>query len=563
VWRVLDPTHGRFYYYNRATGETSWSPPPGVSDSPAPASQSPARGNGNTYAAPGYQSAGQNGYGGNMGGNQQNDYNNRGPANGYGRDDRNKSPGYGGKGNNDYNRAPVQVDNTPMGPQKSLKTGGAEVTVRGCRVTPWETFEECSFPPQLQNALSNAGFPNPSPIQAYSWPIITEGRDLVGVAKTGSGKTLGFLLPAFKVMLQQRLDPYRAGGPLLLTLAPTRELACQIEVESQKFGNPAGLRSACAYGGAPKGPQLGQLRRGAHVLIATPGRLNDFLKMGAVRLRSVMYLVLDEADRMLDMGFEPQIRSIIAEIPQNRQTMMFTATWPREVRRLAEDFLREPAQVQIGNSDALQANADIDQKVMIVNSQWEKQDKIVEVLQSQVQHGDRVLIFTSTKRMCDQLARTLESRNRIPCVSIHGDREQRERDAALQAFKTGRSPVMVATDVAARGLDIKGVKMVVNFDPANNAEDYVHRIGRTGRAGEKGTALTFLTPDEAKQAREIADVMTKTGLRVPDELADLARNARRSGGNSRYGKGGYGGGKGGGKGFRGGGGFGGDRYKPY
>jgi ATP-dependent RNA helicase DDX5/DBP2 len=433
-----------------------------------------------------------------------------------------------------------------------------EVSVRGCQVTPWNHFEDCNFPPQILNSLLNAGFPHPSPIQAYAWPLLTEGRDLIGVAKTGSGKTLGFLLPAFKTMIQQRLDPYRAGGPLLLTLAPTRELACQIEVEAQKFGNPAGIRSACSYGGAPKGPQLGQLRRGAHVLIATPGRLNDFLKMGAVRLRSILYLVLDEADRMLDMGFEPQIRMIIAEIPTSRQTMMFTATWPREVRRLAEEFLRNPAHVQIGNTDALQANADIEQRVAIVGSQWEKQDKLVELLSGQVQAGDRVLVFTSTKRMCDQLARTLEGRNRIPCVSIHGDREQRERDAALAAFKNGRSPVMVATDVAARGLDIKGVKMVINFDAANNAEDYVHRIGRTGRAGEKGLAVTLLTPDETKQAREIADVMIKTGKRVPDELADMARNARRSGGNSRYG-GGKGYGKGGyGKGNRGG--YGGNRH---
>ena len=203
---------------------------------------------------------------------------------------------------------------SPRHPSAGLDIDPHEVMIRGGPVAPWDHWAQCQFPATVMACLTGAGFPHPSPIQAYAWPVLTEGRDLIGVAKTGSGKTLGYLLPPFQTMLQNRLDPCRAGGPLLLTLAPTRELACQIEVEAEKFGAPVGLRCALAYGGAPRGRQLQQIRRGPHVLIATPGRLNDYLKAGELQLRSVMYLVVDEADRMLDMGFEPQIRQIVAEV---------------------------------------------------------------------------------------------------------------------------------------------------------------------------------------------------------------------------------------------------------
>jgi len=436
------------------------------------------------------------------------------------------------------------------------------------------TFDECGFPVQTTKAMLGAGFTAPTPIQAYCWPVAAVGRDIIGVAKTGSGKTLAFVLPAFTKMLAERRDPLRQGGPAMLVMAPTRELACQIQTEADRFGRPAGMRTACVYGGAPRGPQLGELRRGAHLCVGCPGRLNDFCEHNQLRLHAVTFLVLDEADRMLDMGFEPQIRTIIERIPEGHQTMMFTATWPREVRNLAKDFLREAVHIQIGCVDSQTVNTDITQQVIITQGLQDKSRHLVEILGG-IDQADRVLVFTNTKRLCDDLARDLR-RSRMTCNAIHGDREQRERDQALQNFKSGRCPILIATDVAARGLDIKGVKMVINYDPPNNSEDYVHRIGRTGRAGVKGTAITFLDESESRQGREILKVFQKANQEIPQELRNLAgsgRPDRRGKGKGKGRKGGgkggsrFGGGKGGGKGGGGkggggkgdGGGFGGGR----
>ncbi|CAK0872940.1 unnamed protein product, partial [Prorocentrum cordatum] len=223
---------------------------------------------------------------------------------------------------------------------------------------PLQLFADCPFPAVLQNEVAKAGFVSPSEIQAYSWPLAFQGKDVIGVAATGSGKTLAFLFPAFKHILDNRIP---ARDPVLLTLAPTRELAVQIEKEAQRFGQSSQISCVCAYGGAPKHQQLSAMRAGVHCLIATPGRLNDFLEGRQVRLDKVAKLVLDEADRMLDMGFEPQIRKILKEVPQKRQTLFFTATWPKEVRKLAEDFLYKPFKVQIGDRDELKANTDITQ----------------------------------------------------------------------------------------------------------------------------------------------------------------------------------------------------------
>lgn len=470
---------------------------------------------------------------------------------------------------NDFETAVQSSNWGNVAPQLTgQEVGGNETDLTEARVwgegqiaAPFTTFNSCQFPKQIMASIFSLGFAAPTPIQAYCWPVAGEGRDLIGIAKTGSGKTLAFLLPPFTKFLNTHPDP---RGPCMLVMAPTRELACQIQTEVERFGRRIGIYSVCVYGGAPRGPQLRDMRSGRHLIVGTPGRLNDFMEGGQLRLDACSFLVLDEADRMLDMGFEPQIRTLIQAIPTGRQTMMFSATWPREVRKLAADYLQYPVHVQIGSHEAT-ANKDIRQEVRIVRNNNEKYEKLLEILK-QIDTQDRVIVFINTKKMCEQLAQDLW-RDRITCVTIHGDREQRERDQALHSFKTGRAPIMAATDVAARGLDIKGVKLVVNYDVASCAEDHIHRIGRTGRAGIPGTAITFLDHTEGKQAREVMQSMEKVGQEVPWELADLARSGGGGYTKSRWGggggKGGYGGFKGGnskggsGKGRKGGGGFGG------
>lgn len=374
-----------------------------------------------------------------------------------------------------------------------------------------------------------------------------EGRDVVAVAKTGSGKTLGYLIPGFLHLQEHRKNPRL--GPTVLVLAPTRELATQIQDEALKFGRSSNLSSTCVYGGAPKGPQLRDLERGVDIVIATPGRMNDFLEAKKISLRQVTYLVLDEADRMLDMGFEPQIRKIVAQIPPRHQTLMFTATWPKEVRRIAHDLLTSPVQVNIGNTDELAANKAITQIVEMITG-YEKQRRLEEILRS-MDPGSKTIVFCSTKRMCDQLARTLD--RGFGAAAIHGDKSQQDRDFVLQSFRDGRSPILVATDVAARGLDVKDIKCVVNFDFPSGVEDYVHRIGRTGRAGATGTAYTFFGQQDAKYARELIKVLEGANQQVPQQLRDMSLSggfgkpmSRWGGGGGGFGGGGFGGGGGGG-----------------
>jgi len=411
---------------------------------------------------------------------------------------------------------------------------------------PLTSFDEASqsFPPQMIQRLRSAGFTAPTPIQAHTWGIAVAGHDVIGIAKTGSGKTLSFLLPGFLRIMQGG----RTQQPSLCILAPTRELACQIEAEADKFGRPLGIRTACCYGGAPRGPQLSALHRGAQVVCACPGRLNDFIWSNAVRLHNISYLVLDEADRMLDMGFEPQIRRVIECTPPTRQTLLFSATWPKDVRSLASEFLRRPVQVQTGKNDTLTANKDIEQHVMFVANEQEKVDRLLGILES-VGSGDRCLIFCETKRATEFLSNSLSNFHRMPAVRIHGDMEQRDRRHALDSFRSGRNPILVATDVAARGLDVKGVSVVVNFDGAGTAKDYIHRIGRTGRAGSKGVAYSLLLRGEDKKAQDILQVMQRNNVEIPPELQELAAQKSRKGNGRGKGKG-----KGKGKGWRGGGG---------
>lgn len=389
----------------------------------------------------------------------------------------------------------------------------------------FSTFDAAPFPSSIQDELKRAGFPAPSQIQQYCWPLATQNRDVIGVAATGSGKTISFLLPAFSYILNERVSP---GDPLLCVIAPTRELAIQIQEESDKFGRSSGIRTVCCYGGAPKGPQASEIRSGVQGVIGTPGRINDFLEAGQLNLDRVCKLVLDEADRMLDMGFEPQIRKILAKIPRNRHTMFFTATWPPSVRRLASEFLNGAYTVTIGNRDELKGNQDITQIIWTCRGS-EKNTVLMQVLRTtgvadQGNSTAKGLVFCSTKRMCDQLAQQLE-RNRVPCSAIHGDKGQRDREAALNGLKEGRLKLLVATDVAARGLDIKGVTLVVNYDPPSQSEDYVHRIGRTGRAGQKGQAVALISERDTHALRGIIQVMKRTNQAVPPELEEMARHA--------------------------------------
>ncbi|XP_021311704.1 DEAD-box ATP-dependent RNA helicase 40-like isoform X3 [Sorghum bicolor] len=374
------------------------------------------------------------------------------------------------------------------------------------------------------DSLQRAGFASPTPIQAQSWPIAMQSQDVVAIAKTGSGKTLGYLLPGF--MHIKRLQNSTRNGPTVLVLAPTRELATQILDEAVKFGRSSRISCTCLYGGAPKGPQLRDLDRGVDVVVATPGRLNDILEMRRVSLKQVSYLVLDEADRMLDMGFEPQIRKIVKEMPHRRQTLMYTATWPKEVRRIADDLLVHPVQVTIGSVDELVANSAITQHVEVITPS-EKQRRLEQILRSQ-DSGSKILIFCTTKRMCDQLARTLT--RQFGASAIHGDKSQSEREKVLNHFRSGRSPILVATDVAARGLDIKDIRVVINYDFPTGVEDYVHRIGRTGRAGATGVAYTFFCDQDSKYAADLIKILEGANQKVPRDLEDMAS---RGGGRGR------------------------------
>ncbi|CAE8740409.1 unnamed protein product [Polarella glacialis] len=415
-----------------------------------------------------------------------------------------------------------KVAATPGVEAKVAATPGVEVRGCGDLPVPWSSWHQVDFHERLKSQLLAAGFPSPSSIQQHAWPLVRGGHDLIGIARTGSGKTLAFLMPAFSNILE---SAERTDLPEILVLAPTRELACQIETEAQKFGSPAGMRTVTLYGGAPKGPQLGSLRRRPQLVVATPGRLNDFLEPGTpgmapgVDLGSVRFLVLDEADRMLDMGFEPQIRKIIAKVPRKRQTMMFTATWPEDIRSLAADFLTDPVEVRVGNCDELEANPDIEQRVLFCSDLRDKHQQL-EKLVKEFQ-GKPVIVFVNTKRLCDSLACDI-----FDSVTIHGDRTQEERDTALLAFRKGVSSVLVATDVAARGLDIKGVKLVVNFDNPPREEDYVHRIGRTGRAGQSGLAVSLLTDDDGGAARNIMEVMKRSGKEVPTALEERLESGK-------------------------------------
>ncbi|ORY72022.1 P-loop containing nucleoside triphosphate hydrolase protein [Pseudomassariella vexata] len=445
---------------------------------------------------------------------------------------------------------------------------------------PVLTFTNPPLDDHLIRNIGLARYTIPTPVQKYSIPIVMGGRDLMACAQTGSGKTGGFLFPILSQAFQTgpSVAPAGAGGfgrqrkayPTSLILAPTRELVSQIYEEARKFAYRSWVRPCVVYGGADIGSQLRQIERGCDLLVATPGRLVDLIERGRISLVNIKYLVLDEADRMLDMGFEPQIRRIVEgeDMPgvQNRQTLMFSATFPRDIQMLARDFLKDYVFLSVGRVGSTSEN--ITQKVEYVED-VDKRSVLLDILHT---HGAGLtLIFVETKRMADSLSDFLINQN-FPATSIHGDRTQRERERALEMFRNARCPILVATAVAARGLDIPNVTHVVNYDLPTDIDDYVHRIGRTGRAGNTGHSTAFFNRGNRGVVRDLLELLKEANQEVPAFLETIARESSFGGGGGRGGRGGggrgrgqganrdfrkFGGGGGGGGGGSGGAGFGG------
>jgi len=399
---------------------------------------------------------------------------------------------------------------------------------------PVRSFEEASFPDYILDEINFVGFTEPTSIQVQGWPIALSGRDMVGIAETGSGKTLAFLLPG---IVHINAQPYlsKGDGPIALVLAPTRELAVQIKEECDKFGKSSKIKNTCCYGGVPKSEQARDLRDGVEIVIATPGRLIDFLDQQSTNLKRVTYLVLDEADRMLDMGFEPQVRKICSQIRPDRQTLMWSATWPQEVSRLANDLCREsPVHINVGSLE-MKACHNIRQYVEVCSDRDKHQR--LRKLMDRIMDGSKILIFVETKRGADQLTREMRTQG-WPALSIHGDKQQSERDWVLKEFKEGKNPILIATDVAARGLDVKDIKYVINYDFPTQIEDYVHRIGRTGRAGAQGSSYSFFTTDKGRLAMDLLKILNEASQPIPQELERIAHDNShhdgRKGGGRRW-----------------------------
>ncbi|THZ86094.1 P-loop containing nucleoside triphosphate hydrolase protein [Aureobasidium pullulans] len=398
-----------------------------------------------------------------------------------------------------------------------------DIKVQGSKVPrPALKFAQFGLGTQVLDVIRDLGFEMPTPIQAQTIPAIMSGRDVIGVAKTGSGKTVAFLLPMFRHIKDQR--PLESmDGPIGLIMAPTRELAVQIHRECKPYLKVLNLRAVCCYGGAPIKDQIAELKKGAEIIVATPGRLVDLLAANSGRvtnLRRVTYVVLDEADRMFDMGFEPQVVKVLTNIRPDHQTVLFSATLPRTMESLARKVVHKPVQITVGGRSTV---ADTITQKIEVRPESTKMYRTLEALGELFEHDEdaRALIFVERQESADDMMIQLQQKG-YPAVSIHGGREQIDRDSAIQDFKSGVIPVMVATSVAARGLDVKQLKLVINYDSPNHLEDYVHRSGRTGRAGEKGTAITFVTPEQSKYSVDLVKALKMSNQDVPEELQKMS-----------------------------------------
>ena len=419
---------------------------------------------------------------------------------------------------------------------------------------PYSTFDAPGCvaeidPILLKQCTQVNKFVKPSPIQAQCWPVLLHSgddgkrRDIVGIAETGSGKTLAFAMPALTAMHKEDGGSHKKSkgrSPRMLVLAPTRELAMQVHQVLDEYGSTVNLKSLVIYGGVPKYEQKNELRKGVDCIVATPGRLKDLISENAVDLSSVSQLVLDEADRMLDMGFEEDVRFIIGQTKdkEERQTAMFSATWPAVIQKIAFEYLVNPIRVYVGFEsivgsngenavdDSLSANKRVTQTVEVIEDRA-RDARLRQLLQKY--HGsrdNRVLIFALYKKEAERLEYQLK-RDGWNCTSIHGNKTQDARTRALEEFKSGKCPLMVATDVAARGLDIPNVEVVLNFTFPLTIEDYVHRIGRTGRAGKTGISYTFFQAGDKSHAGELQQVMKQAGQKVPDELMKFGSTIKK------------------------------------
>ncbi|MSP86112.1 MAG: DEAD/DEAH box helicase [Methylotenera sp.] len=379
-------------------------------------------------------------------------------------------------------------------------------------------FDSLGLAPELLKALTDSGYTTPTPIQAQAIPLALAGGDLMAGAQTGTGKTAAFALPLLQKLLplanhgtSPAKHPVRA-----LILTPTRELAIQVEESVKAYAKHTPLRSLVVFGGVDIRTQTPHLKTGVEVLVATPGRLLDHIEQKTVQLNQVQILVLDEADRMLDMGFMPDLKRILALLPKQRQNLMFSATFSNDIKKLADDFLTKPQLIEVARSNA--TNDNVTQKVYPV-AQSDKEALLIQLLKNS--DSKQVLIFTKTKITASRLSRSLE-RVGIAADAIHGDKTQQERIKALDAFKAGTATVLVATDVAARGLDIDQLPMVINYEIPSAPEDYVHRIGRTGRAGALGVAISFVSPEEDKYLVEIEKLIKR---QISKETIEIVRSS--------------------------------------
>ncbi|NOS68188.1 MAG: DEAD/DEAH box helicase [Candidatus Peribacteraceae bacterium] len=401
------------------------------------------------------------------------------------------------------------------------------------------SFTNLGIAPGLLQVLAKMKFTTPTPIQHQAIPIAVEGKDVIGIAQTGTGKTMAFGIP-----MLQRLAAHGGRG---LVILPTRELAYQVEEALRPFATALNIRTAVFVGGASMNLQRGMLRQNPRILIATPGRLNDHLEQRTVTLKEVNILVLDEADRMLDMGFKPQIDKILAHVPKKRQTMLFSATMPREILQLATSQMALPLRIEVAPAGTTAAN--IEQEIFVVR----KEEKIRLLEKLLEEYKGSVLVFSRTKHGAKKMTRSVRAMGHA-AAEIHANRSLAQRREALDGFKAGRYRVLIATDIAARGIDVTGISVVINFDLPDDPGDYVHRIGRTARAGREGRAISFATPDQTNDIRSI-ERLTRTPIRrtplpnlpparalPPGEEQDRDHTRSFRGGRPQYGNRGSGGG---------------------